>query len=148
MKRKRKAVILLMLGCLSFLVLGVMLAHASSPEGAEAIHFPRSLDSYKDSDMKGIGAILVHRIAQEPFNLIATLIFILAIVHTFMASRFLAIAHRWEEEHAEKIKAGELELLVHMHRCAKDHLDIPAPRFGSHQASDRRKWGVHREALC
>ena len=109
MQRKWKTVIVLMLCCLSFTALGVIFAHASSPEAAETINFPPSLDSYKDSDMKGIGAILKNRIAQQPFNLIATLIFILAIVHTFLASRFLAVAHQWEENYAIKIKSGELE---------------------------------------
>ena len=37
----------------------------------------------------------------------ATLIFILAIVHTFMTGRFMTIAHRWEYEHQEKIKSGK-----------------------------------------
>jgi hypothetical protein len=83
-------------------------AGASAPHGGEEIAFPRSLDSYDDADLKGIGAILQNRISQEPFNLVATLIFILAILHTFMASKFLAIAHRWEHEHEAKIEAREI----------------------------------------
>ena len=38
----------------------------------------------------------------EPFNVIATLIFFLAIIHTFLAKRFMRIAHRWREEHEAK----------------------------------------------
>ena len=109
MRRKRKIGAVMMLCCLGVVFLGLKAAPAANPEAAEAIEFPRSLDSYNDSDMKGIGAILKNRIAQAPFNLFATLIFLLAIVHTFMASRFLAVAHKWEAAHAEKIKAGELE---------------------------------------
>ncbi len=109
MKRKLKTGTVLMLCCLSIMILWVTVAPASQPEVTEAIDFPRSLDSYKDSDLGGIGAILKNRIAQEPFNLVATLIFLLAIVHTFMASKFLAIAHKWEMAQSEKIKAGELE---------------------------------------
>ena len=109
MQRNWKTGIVIMLCCLSLTGLWVSFAPAAHPPAGESIEFPRSLDSYNDSDMKGIGAILKNRIAQEPFNLFATLIFILAIAHTFMATRFLAIAHRWEEEHAAKIKAGELE---------------------------------------
>jgi hypothetical protein len=78
-------------------------------EGEHGIAFPRSLDSYNDANLGGIGAILKNRIRQEPFNLVATLIFILAILHTFMASKFLAIAHKWEHEHQEKIKAGQVK---------------------------------------
>ncbi|NNL78581.1 MAG: hypothetical protein HKO68_19795 [Desulfobacterales bacterium] len=53
--------------------------------------------------------MLKNRVQQEPFNLIATLIFFLAIVHTFMTGRFMAAAHKWEHAHAEKIKTGEAD---------------------------------------
>ena len=88
-------------------------AHASAPEAAhaDAPEFPRTLESYDDAGAEGIGAILANRIRQEPFNLVASLIFLCAIVHTFLTSRFLAIAPRWEEEHKEKIKQG----LAHKH---------------------------------
>jgi len=109
MEQKWKTGIVLMVCCLSFMFLWVEVAPATQPEATEAIDFPRSLDSYNEADLGGIGAILKNRIQQEPFNLIATLIFILAIVHTFMASKFLAIAHKWEEAHEEKIKAGQIE---------------------------------------
>ncbi len=75
----------------------------------KAIEFPRSLDSYDDANKEGIGQILSHRIASEPFNLVATLIFLCAIIHTFLTSKFLSIAHRWREEHDRKKKAGEVD---------------------------------------
>jgi hypothetical protein len=84
---------------------GVALAAAPSPADAEA--FPRSLESYNDAEAGGIWAVLQNRVRQEPFNLVATLIFFLAIVHSFMTGRFMAIAHKWEHEHQEKIKSGE-----------------------------------------
>ena len=104
--RKWNAGIVFVLCCLSLGVLwaGVALAAAPSPTGAES--FPRNLESYNDAEAGGIWAILKNRVKEEPFNLIATLIFILAIVHTFMTGRFMAIAHRWEHEHQEKIKSG------------------------------------------
>lgn len=48
-------------------------AHAVAAESAHADlpEFPRSLESYDDADMEGIGAILIHRIKREPFNLVA-----------------------------------------------------------------------------
>jgi hypothetical protein len=58
--------------------------------------FPPSLDSYNDSELTSIPSILLHRIKQEPFNLIATLIFLCAIIHTFMANE-------------QKIKRGEAD---------------------------------------
>ncbi|MCK5308427.1 MAG: hypothetical protein KAJ73_07440, partial [Zetaproteobacteria bacterium] len=89
------------------------LAHASVPETGHgaAPEFPPSLESYHDADMESIGAILSNRISREPFNLVATLIFLCAIIHTFLTSKFLAYAHKWEHEHEEKIKQG----LAHKH---------------------------------
>jgi hypothetical protein len=49
---------------------------------------------------------LKNRVKQEPFNLIATLIFLCAIIHIFLTSRFLAVAHKWEHEHEQKKKQG------------------------------------------
>lgn len=81
------------------------LAAAAGPS-ADAEPFPRTLDSYHDDDLGSIGAVLKNRISQEPFNLIATLIFVFAIVHTFLTARFLTISHKWEHEHQQKIDNG------------------------------------------
>jgi hypothetical protein len=67
--------------------------------------FPRPLESYEE--VGGIWPTLKDRVSEEPFNLVATLIFLLAIVHTFLTSRFLAISHRWAHDHGERIKRGE-----------------------------------------
>lgn len=52
----------------------------------------------------GILEILKVRIAADPFNLVATLIFFGAVVHTFMATTFNKLAHKYEHEHHEFIK--------------------------------------------
>jgi hypothetical protein len=64
------------------------------------------LKSYSDADERGIWAILKNRVQQEPFNLIATLIFFLAIVHMFLTGRLMVVAHKWEHEHIKKVKNG------------------------------------------
>ena len=55
-----------------------------------------------DGSMK-LGATLVARIKADPFNLVATLIFIFAIAHTFMAGWFNKLAHEAEVQHRDKI---------------------------------------------
>ena len=91
----------------------VSVACVASPEQTAA-SFPRALDSYDDAGMKGVSAILINRIRQEPFNLAATIIFFCAIIHTFMASKFIAISHKWQEEHQKKIDNNEVpEYSVH-----------------------------------
>ncbi len=83
-------------------------ASASDTNHGEEIAFPRSLDSYEDADKTNIIDILSNRIAQSPFNLIAAIIFLCAILHSFMTSKFLKYAHKWEHEHIKKINAGKL----------------------------------------
>ena len=80
---------------------------ADPPADAEA--FPRSLESYDDADESSISAILKARVQKEPFNLVATLIFFLAIIHTFLTSKFMALSHKWEHEHQAKIERGEAD---------------------------------------
>ncbi|WP_235506186.1 putative Na+/H+ antiporter [Desulfatitalea tepidiphila] len=83
-------------------------AWAAAPaEGV--VDFPPALDSYGDQDMTSILEILKHRIRQQPFNLVATLIFFCAIVHTFLSSKFMQVAHKWEHEHEEKIRQGRAD---------------------------------------
>ena len=104
MNRKR-AIWLLLVACF----LGVVLAggvFAAGEPSKDAQAFPPSLDSYDDADVDSILAILKNRVRQVPFNLIATLIFLCAIIHTFLTSKFLAIGHKWEHDHEEKRKQG------------------------------------------
>jgi len=93
--------------CLCVLSIGFVGVAASAEKPAEAVPaFPRSLESYDDAGVDSIWAILKNRVAQEPFNLAATLVFLCAILHTFLTSKFMAISHRWEHEHEQKKKQG------------------------------------------
>jgi Na+/H+ antiporter NhaD/arsenite permease-like protein len=82
-------------------------AGASSPVSSEVASFPPPLDSYHDQDLDGIAAVLGHRIVAQPFNLVASLIFLVAILHTFLAGRITDLSHRLGEAHQEKIRQGE-----------------------------------------
>lgn len=104
---------------LSALVLAEpLLAAAPQAAGAE---FPRGLQSYNDSDIPGVVGRLIHRIKAEPFNVVATLIFFLAIIHTFMSARFMSIAHRLQHEH-DRLKAnGEVPRQSVCHKAEVFH---------------------------
>jgi hypothetical protein len=62
----------------------------------------------------GLAAVLRERLAADPFNAVATLIFLAAIVHTFAAARIAALAHAAP---ARSVKAevlhffGEIEVI-------------------------------------
>ena len=93
------------------LVLGLALSGGvawAETDGHEAqADFPPSLESYHDADLESIPAILAHRIRQVPFNLVATLFFFCAIVHTFMASKFSRISQERRLRQKIRIESGE-----------------------------------------
>ncbi|MEX2044149.1 MAG: putative Na+/H+ antiporter, partial [Opitutus sp.] len=72
---------------------------------AEGRAFPRALGDYQDLESPDLGATLLGRIEAEPFNLVASLIFLLAICHTFLTARFRHMAHVAKEKHAARLKA-------------------------------------------
>ena len=74
---------------------------------------PRSVDSYADGDFGSLLKILLHRIQMEPLNIIATIIFICAIIHMFMARKLYDLAYRVDRKHraANVISADADEIL-------------------------------------
>ena len=63
------------------------------------LEFPRSLASYPIVAGQGLLEILQARAEASPINAIATLLFLLAVLHTFVASRFTAASHRLQARH-------------------------------------------------
>jgi hypothetical protein len=105
------------LWCFLFLILpcllgGVGPTHAAEPAGEQK--FPLSSDSYQDESISTLSGKLLGRIQQEPFNAAATIIFFIAIVHTFLASRFQKIAHDYD------VKARAIENLEPLERHKLD----------------------------
>lgn len=72
---------------------------AASPNGNP---FPLPLDAYGPQSTS-VWDTLLHRINAEPLNLVATLIFLCAIIHTFLASRILELANKLKTEHKKRI---------------------------------------------
>src|ERR1700720_522126 len=64
-----------------------------------ALDFPLPVDSYNDQQVPSLFEKLTGRIQREPLNLVATIIFIGAIVHTFLAARFRKIAHNYQQSY-------------------------------------------------
>jgi hypothetical protein len=76
-----------------------VLARAAEPPVSP---FPPVLDSYQDKELS-LGEKLRHRVTAEPLNLVATIIFGLAILHTFLAPKIMHVAHRWRDEHRQRM---------------------------------------------
>lgn len=89
---------------ISLITLPIVCVASNTDTEASEHHFPVDIESYNDADLNSIPLILKNRIKKEPFNLVATIIFLLAIIHTFLTSKFTAISHHWRELHSKKIK--------------------------------------------
>ena len=80
------------------------------PEGfdevAVANEIPRPLETYPSAADQSLVAELSARAQLEPFNVLATGVFLLAVLHTFAAARFAALAHRVQHRHDERAKAA------------------------------------------
>ncbi|MCG8337439.1 MAG: putative Na+/H+ antiporter [Proteobacteria bacterium] len=95
---------------LMFLLMLPLIILAASGHSSSLTVFPLPLEAYNDSHLESITDILAHRIAQEPLNLLLSIFFFCAIVHTFMTSKFQKIAHQLEEKHQEKLASRESEV--------------------------------------
>lgn len=108
-----------------FYIVMMMLLGASFAAGTDSTAvaaFPIPVAQYNDATVTGLTAKLLGRIKADPFNAIATAIFLAAIAHTFLAAKFRAISHRCEHEHEvlvrklEKSTARDPSLLREMER--------------------------------
>ena len=77
----------------------------ASTGNAPVTEFPPDLQSYNDAGQSILDR-LIHRVKVNPFNLVGSIIFLFAIIHTFLASKFTAISHRMEHEHEAKKTQG------------------------------------------
>jgi hypothetical protein len=64
--------------------------------------FPKPLETYPQTD-GGIVETLKKRAQADPFNVAASVIFLLAILHTFAASSFTKLSHKIEHDHEAEL---------------------------------------------
>ena len=75
---------------------------APYPGHSQLSHFPKPLDLYSHGEGASAWAMIKERASQQPFNVVATLIFVLAVAHTFVASIFREWSHDLEKRHLKK----------------------------------------------
>lgn len=93
--------LLRIVGLVCFLGLAVP-GWAAEPAPTEP--FPRALESYPAEIGASAWEVVKARAAAEPFNVVATVIFLLAVLHTFASGKIRHWAHVVEERHAERLK--------------------------------------------
>lgn len=86
--------------------LAALLAAASlfAAGAAPAEVFPRAIDSYAAMPGASVWEVVRARAAAEPFNVVATLIFVLAVLHTFASAKIRHWAHVLEERHEARLE--------------------------------------------
>ncbi|HEX8312456.1 MAG TPA: putative Na+/H+ antiporter, partial [Chthoniobacteraceae bacterium] len=105
------------------------IAEAASASLGGTPSFPLSPESYQDGASASLGEKLLYRAKAEPFNVLATSFFILAVLHTFLASRFMAISHRYHHSfEALQIYEEEPQQDPHVAR-KRDKLQFRAQLF-------------------
>ena len=81
----------------------VLLATGTAPS------FPAPLDQYPALAGASLTTVLAARARLVPINLVAAAIFVHAVVHTFVAQRFRALAHDIQERHDAEARAAGRE---------------------------------------
>ena len=69
------------------------------------IEFPRSLADYPSLPGQSVLEVLRTRIEIDPFNAVASVLFLLAVTHTFIAPTFVAASSRVQHRHALRMRA-------------------------------------------
>lgn len=103
-RKTMRRILMLALCCGALLGTEPVRAATADPPVKQENLFPRPLSDYEDEAGKTTWQVLVQRAKAEPFNLIASGIFLLAILHTFFAHKFMKIAHHWRDEHQLRIE--------------------------------------------
>ena len=73
----------------------------------EPAAFPTPLSAYPPPSAEGVLATLAARVEADPFNLVITAIFVIAIIHTFAAARFTRLAHDVQHRHDASLSPGD-----------------------------------------
>jgi Na+/H+ antiporter NhaD/arsenite permease-like protein len=80
------------------------LGAAVAPVAPAEDSFPKPLSTYKDPEGAGAWAVIKNRGALDPMNVIVSLLFLCAILHTFMAPKIMHHSHRLRDEHYRLFK--------------------------------------------
>ncbi len=94
--------------------------------------FPLPISEYEKTENADMGIwqkLALRAKAQGGFNIVATIIFICAILHTFLSGYFLEMAHHHEKEHRKIIEKEGRTGAAKPHTNAKDDVSFRANLF-------------------
>lgn len=88
---------------LLFILIFLLSSFANASDSPIDSILPFNNDLYDDQNISSLFDVLKNRVIKEPFNLVATIIFLCAIIHTFLASKISSLAKHYEEIHDRKM---------------------------------------------
>jgi len=101
-------------------------AQQAYPEYQQYAHFPTPLKEYPPRSENLMDTL---KARATPFNIAASIIFILAIVHTFLAGFFMKLAHKYEHEHEKYIREKGLTAEAKPQDDAVSHVSFKSMVF-------------------
>ena len=102
--------------------------------GEQYSAFPIPAEKYPPVE-GGLMETLKSRAKTDPFNVAASIIFALAILHTFAAGFFIKLAHKYEHLHDEALKQLGVRDAEHLDRFSEYVANRTALEVRSHGAS-------------
>ncbi len=99
------------------------------PETGQYSEFPIPLGVYEDGHLESVWDKIVYRAKLDPFNVVASVIFLCAILHTFIAGVFISMAHFHEERHQKKIRVEGRTAEAKPHEDAIDDVSFRSTAY-------------------
>lgn len=111
-------IVLVLLAAGLFVGAPPLLASGGHGDGIVPSGFPLPLADYDALEAQCVSELgrpitlaetLVLRVKEDPFNLVATVVFLLAVIHTFLCAKFTKLAHRIDEAHRAGLVASGIK---------------------------------------
>lgn len=96
-----------------FLVLSNACFANDSTTLEQLVRYPTALAEYPETEGATLWQVLKERVVYDPFNLYATIIFALAIIHTFAVGYFNKIGDMFQKKHLAKLEVLEHQGKLH-----------------------------------
>ncbi|MBR4596813.1 MAG: hypothetical protein IKO42_00220, partial [Opitutales bacterium] len=95
----------------ALILFGILLAGSAclANDADVFVRYPTALAEYPDTDGMTLWQTLKTRAQCDPFNLYATAVFFLAIIHTFLSRKFNAWGDRAQQRHYQKLQMLEMQ---------------------------------------
>ncbi|MCB1149771.1 MAG: hypothetical protein KDK48_06350, partial [Chlamydiia bacterium] len=103
-EKRRKSLFLILYYIAFIVILTEFIYFVAKDTGLEEPRYELILraDGYADQGISSVWGKLLFRVQEQPFNLVATLCFVCAVIHTFLSHKFAVLSHWFIEKNAQR----------------------------------------------